>query len=240
MKTEQSKATLSREEREKLVVDHVELPTIIACQILKKYPGARIEREELAGEGALALVRAGQTYEPDGGASFSHYASIWIRKFELKRLGTTYMVQLTRADRRRVAAEINEGYDPSLSWYELDATTPDGQPLIQLPSQDEEEMRRERAQHYLRDMLEAILVDMVNHLDKIEKEVLRAALGLGYDHPLSWAAAARVLHIPERTLYRIKDRALATIGAQLREKHRELLEALDLVDESDDKDKDDK
>ena len=45
---------------------------------------------------------------------------------------------------------------------------------------------------------------------------------------------------PERTLYRIKDRALATIGAQLREKHRELLEALDLVDESDDKDKDDK
>lgn len=239
MKSEQSKTTLTREDRERLVVDHVELPNIIASQILKQYPAARIEREELAGEGALGLVRAGQTYQPDGGASFSHYAAIWIRKFEMKRLGTAYMVQLTKADRRRAAARVQGDYDPSLSWCELDATTPDGQPRFQLPGQDDERIRKERSQRYLRDMLEEILIDLVNRLSRVEREVLRAALGLGYDHPLSWAAASRVLHIPERTLYRIKDRALATLGTQLRTRYFKLLCEAGLVDEPDDKVEDD-
>lgn len=215
-------------EIERRIVSLINLPSIIAREILSIYPKARIELEELAAAGNIGLVRAGMTFREDCGCSFAHYAGLWIRRFELARLSDTYLIRLSRRD-RKIAAEKPQGkYDPSLSWIELDAADDkDGCPTMQIAAEDEEERARELEEREIRELREVLLYRAIDVLPASEQRVIRAHLGVGYDAPMTWAEVARVLGINERTLYRTKDRALAHLSLILHRLEEEVLSSAD-------------
>ena len=70
--------TLSPEEINDLIEQHVQLVKHIVFQVAVHFP-RHVEREELARAGALGLVEAAQRYSPDRGIPFQRFAARRVR-----------------------------------------------------------------------------------------------------------------------------------------------------------------
>lgn len=65
---------MDREERDRLIVEHLWVPETVADKLIGRMPA--IEREELVGAATEALVRAAEAFDPKKTAKFSSFAFI--------------------------------------------------------------------------------------------------------------------------------------------------------------------
>jgi len=73
--------SLSLEDRNTLIQDHLYLPEVVARSICRKIPQATPCLQDLAQEGNLGLIRAARTYRAQGKAAFATYAFYWVKTF---------------------------------------------------------------------------------------------------------------------------------------------------------------
>ena len=78
LEAETTETTLSPEEINDLIEQHVPLVKHIVFQVAVHFP-RHVEREELARAGALGLVEAAQRYSPDRGIPFQRFAARRVR-----------------------------------------------------------------------------------------------------------------------------------------------------------------
>lgn len=78
LEAETTETTLSPEEINDLIEQHVQLVKHIVFQVAVHFP-RHVEREELARAGALGLVEAAQRYSPDRGIPFQRFAARRVR-----------------------------------------------------------------------------------------------------------------------------------------------------------------
>ena len=78
LEAETTETTLSPEEINDLIEQHVTLVKHIVFQVAVHFP-RHVEREELARAGALGLVEAAQRYSPDRGIPFQRFAARRVR-----------------------------------------------------------------------------------------------------------------------------------------------------------------
>lgn len=69
---------LTQEERDALVVEHLDLVGQVVAEVAARYP-RHVDRSELWNAGALGLVEASRRFDPTAGSPFGRYASIRVR-----------------------------------------------------------------------------------------------------------------------------------------------------------------
>ena len=221
---ERLKKDLTDTERADLIVKHIYITRAVASELARKYTTIRIDREELAQAGALGLVEAGMNYDPTKGASFAHFASIWIYRFEESRLAKTYLIRLTRKDRQTAAKKPKGVYDPSLAWLELDRAE-----SLEIADPSSNDPAQVFLRGELDDAKERIMVTtarLISELPMDEQCVIRQYIFLARKGIVSWSRVAKEEEIPERQVYRIRDRAITKIATQLKIECKDELELL--------------
>lgn len=96
--------SLTREERDALVVEHLDLVGQVVAEVSARYP-RHVDRAELWNAGALGLVEASRRFDPEAGSPFHRYAAIRIRGAIID--STRSRDWASRSVRRRLR-EVNE------------------------------------------------------------------------------------------------------------------------------------
>ena len=111
-----------KEERNKLVIPHMRLVRKIAGEIYRKYKPRGVEVYDLVSEGFFGLEKAYDRFNPEIGAKFSSYASIWIKQVLLKqleesgnivRIPSTQLAKIKHLRYQRARIEQEKGRTPT-------------------------------------------------------------------------------------------------------------------------------
>lgn len=185
--------------RATLVDEHMGLVRAVAS----RYQGLGLPMEDLVQEGAIGLLSAVDNYEAGRGAAFSTFAYWRIRSAITHALTTKgNVVRLPRTARARGQRVVSVPFDESVA----DTSQPRDRLLDDRSSRPDAQALRQLEAHEIR--------AAVRRLGSRERSIISRHFGLGRESQ-TLAEIAADLHLSPTRTQTLKDRALATLAAEL-------------------------
>ncbi len=207
-------------------------------QVARRYVGRGLAIDDLVGEGNLGLIRAAEEFDPGVGASFSTYATYWIKQSILSAVMNTadtirvpahVFRLLTRWRRTEQSLGLANGRPPSYEEVASEMGLNDHQKLLVIKALHARDLRSEsvlpgnsrpwsagmtREGHEgPEDLLEADeerngLHQRLRRLDSHERAVLILRYGLGDDRPMKLHEVGLRLGLSREWTRKVADQAL--------------------------------
>lgn len=236
-------SSLSRDERDQLILNHLPLVRHVLGRMIGELPSG-IDVENLESAGVLGLVEAASKFEPDRNAQFKTFAYLRVRGAildELRRNCPLPQHMLERIAKirkayRKLAAPVTvddlcleTGMTPDevsdalnamrltrmISWEQT--AQPNGLALSESVAPPEEDFERwERIQ---------MLGDCIEQLPPRERMVVT----LYYREELRLKEISQIMHLSESRISRILSAALFELGEKIRARERSADEKLNLL-----------
>lgn len=181
-----------REAREVLIHRNMRL----VAHIVKKYQGTDYETEDLLSVGAIGLIKAVDTFNPDKGSRLGTYAAKCVEN---------EILMLFRA---------NKKYSKEVSIYEPIGTDKDGE-TVSLMDILELEGKEALEQVILNQDIKNLYESINNILNETEKTVIRMRYGLFESKEYTQREVAKVLGISRSYVSRIEKKALEKLKEAL-------------------------
>ena len=181
-----------REAREVLIHRNMRL----VAHIVKKYQGTDYETEDLLSVGAIGLIKAVDTFNPDKGSRLGTYAAKCVENESL---------MLFRAGKK---------YSKEVSIYEPIGTDKDGE-TVSLMDVLEQEGKEALEQVILNQDVRNLYESIEKNLNDTEKTVIRMRYGLFDSNEYTQREVAKVLGISRSYVSRIEKKAMEKLKESL-------------------------
>ena len=177
-----------REAREVLIHRNMRL----VAHIVKKYQGTDYETEDLLSVGAIGLIKAVDTFNPDKGSRLGTYAAKCVEN---------EILMLFRAGKK---------YSKEVSIYEPIGTDKDGE-TVSLMDVLEQEGKEALEQVILNQDVRNLYESIEKNLNDTEKTVIRMRYGLFDSNEYTQREVAKVLGISRSYVSRIEKKAMVKL-----------------------------
>ena len=181
-----------REAREVLIHRNMRL----VAHIVKKYQGTDYETEDLLSVGAIGLIKAVDTFNPDKGSRLGTYAAKCVEN---------EILMLFRAGKK---------YSKEVSIYEPIGTDKDGE-TVSLMDVLEQEGKEALEQVILNQDVRNLYESIEKNLNDTEKTVIRMRYGLFDSKEYTQREVAKVLGISRSYVSRIEKKAMEKLKEAL-------------------------
>ncbi|MBQ1190109.1 MAG: RNA polymerase sporulation sigma factor SigK [Lachnospiraceae bacterium] len=181
-----------REAREVLIHRNMRL----VAHIVKKYQGTDYETEDLLSVGAIGLIKAVDTFNPDKGSRLGTYAAKCVEN---------EILMLFRAGKK---------YSKEVSIYEPIGTDKDGE-TVSLMDVLEQEGKEALEQVILNQDVRNLYESIEKNLNDTEKTVIRMRYGLFDSNEYTQREVAKVLGISRSYVSRIEKKAMEKLRGSL-------------------------
>ncbi|MBQ5598739.1 MAG: RNA polymerase sporulation sigma factor SigK [Lachnospiraceae bacterium] len=181
-----------REAREVLIHRNMRL----VAHIVKKYQGTDYETEDLLSVGAIGLIKAVDTFNPDKGSRLGTYAAKCVEN---------EILMLFRAGKK---------YSKEVSIYEPIGTDKDGE-TVSLMDVLEQEGKEALEQVILNQDVRNLYESIEKNLNDTEKTVIRMRYGLFDSNEYTQREVAKVLGISRSYVSRIEKKAMEKLRESL-------------------------
>ena len=181
-----------REAREVLIHRNMRL----VAHIVKKYQGTDYETEDLLSVGAIGLIKAVDTFNPDKGSRLGTYAAKCVEN---------EILMLFRAGKK---------YSKEVSIYEPIGTDKDGE-TVSLMDVLEQEGKEALEQVILNQDVRNLYESIEKNLNDTEKTVIRMRYGLFDSNEYTQREVAKVLGISRSYVSRIEKKAMEKLKESL-------------------------
>ena len=181
-----------REAREVLIHRNMRL----VAHIVKKYQGTDYEIEDLLSVGAIGLIKAVDTFNPDKGSRLGTYAAKCVEN---------EILMLFRAGKK---------YSKEVSIYEPIGTDKDGE-TVSLMDVLEQEGKEALEQVILNQDVRNLYESIEKNLNDTEKTVIRMRYGLFDSNEYTQREVAKVLGISRSYVSRIEKKAMEKLKESL-------------------------
>ena len=181
-----------REAREVLIHRNMRL----VAHIVKKYQGTDYETEDLLSVGAIGLIKAVDTFNPDKGSRLGTYAAKCVEN---------EILMLFRAGKK---------YSKEVSIYEPIGTDKDGK-TVSLMDVLEQEGKEALEQVILNQDVRNLYESIEKNLNDTEKTVIRMRYGLFDSNEYTQREVAKVLGISRSYVSRIEKKAMEKLKESL-------------------------
>ena len=181
-----------REAREVLIHRNMRL----VAHIVKKYQGTDYETEDLLSVGAIGLIKAVDTFNPDKGSRLGTYAAKCVEN---------EILMLFRAGKK---------YSKEVSIYEPIGTDKDGE-TVSLMDVLEQEGKEALEQVILNQDVRNLYESIEKNLNDTEKTVIRMRYGLFDSNEYTQREVAKVLEISRSYVSRIEKKAMEKLKESL-------------------------
>ncbi|MBQ5868204.1 MAG: RNA polymerase sporulation sigma factor SigK [Lachnospiraceae bacterium] len=181
-----------REAREVLIHRNMRL----VAHIVKKYQGTDYETEDLLSVGAIGLIKAVDTFNPDKGSRLGTYAAKCVEN---------EILMLFRAGKK---------YSKEVSIYEPIGTDKDGE-TVSLMDVLEQEGKEALEQVILNQDVRNLYESIEKNLNDTEKTVIRMRYGLFDSNEYTQREVAKVLGISRSYVSRIEKKAMVKLKESL-------------------------
>ena len=181
-----------REAREVLIHRNMRL----VAHIVKKYQGTDYETEDLLSVGAIGLIKAVDTFNPDKGSRLGTYAAKCVEN---------EILMLFRAGKK---------YSKEVSIYEPIGTDKDGE-TVSLMDVLEQEGKEALEQVILNQDVRNLYESIEKNLNDTEKTVIRMRYGLFDSNEYTQREVAKVLGISRSYVSRIEKKAMEKLKEAL-------------------------
>lgn len=181
-----------REAREVLIHRNMRL----VAHIVKKYQGTDYETEDLLSVGAIGLIKAVDTFNPDKGSRLGTYAAKCVEN---------EILMLFRAGKK---------YSKEVSIYEPIGTDKDGE-TVSLMDVLEQEGKEALEQVILNQDVRNLYESIEKNLNDTEKTVIRMRYGLFDSKEYTQREVAKVLGISRSYVSRIEKKAMEKLKESL-------------------------
>ena len=181
-----------REAREVLIHRNMRL----VAHIVKKYQGTDYETEDLLSVGAIGLIKAVDTFNPDKGSRLGTYAAKCVEN---------EILMLFRAGNK---------YSKEVSIYEPIGTDKDGE-TVSLMDVLEQEGKEALEQVILNQDVRNLYESIEKNLNDTEKTVIRMRYGLFDSNEYTQREVAKVLGISRSYVSRIEKKAMEKLKESL-------------------------
>ena len=181
-----------REAREVLIHRNMRL----VAHIVKKYQGTDYETEDLLSVGAIGLIKAVDTFNPDKGSRLGTYAAKCVEN---------EILMLFRAGKK---------YSKEVSIYEPIGTDKDGE-TVSLMDVLEQEVKEALEQVILNQDVRNLYESIEKNLNDTEKTVIRMRYGLFDSNEYTQREVAKVLGISRSYVSRIEKKAMEKLKESL-------------------------
>ena len=181
-----------REAREVLIHRNMRL----VAHIVKKYQGTDYETQDLLSVGAIGLIKAVDTFNPDKGSRLGTYAAKCVEN---------EILMLFRAGKK---------YSKEVSIYEPIGTDKDGE-TVSLMDVLEQEGKEALEQVILNQDVRNLYESIEKNLNDTEKTVIRMRYGLFDSNEYTQREVAKVLGISRSYVSRIEKKAMEKLKESL-------------------------
>jgi RNA polymerase primary sigma factor len=210
-------------------------------RVARRYVGRGLAIDDLVGEGNLGLIRAAEEFDPEGGASFSTYATYWIKQSILSAVMNTadtirvpahVFRLLTRWRRTERSLGLAIGRPPNSDEVASEMGLNDQQKHLVIKALRARDLRSEgvlpvgsrpwsggltgEGYEGPEDLLEAdeersCLYQRLRRLDSRERAVLTLRYGLGDDRPMTLQEVGRRLGVSREWARKLVDQAVSKL-----------------------------
>ncbi|MBQ2425936.1 MAG: RNA polymerase sporulation sigma factor SigK [Lachnospiraceae bacterium] len=168
----------------------------LVAHIVKKYQGTDYETEDLLSVGAIGLIKAVDTFNPDKGSRLGTYAAKCVEN---------EILMLFRAGKK---------YSKEVSIYEPIGTDKDGE-TVSLMDVLEQEGKEALEQVILNQDVRNLYESIEKNLNDTEKTVIRMRYGLFDSNEYTQREVAKVLGISRSYVSRIEKKAMEKLKESL-------------------------
>ena len=168
----------------------------LVAHIVKKYQGTDYETEDLLSVGAIGLIKAVDTFNPDKGSRLGTYAAKCVEN---------EILMLFRAGKK---------YSKEVSIYEPIGTDKDGE-TVSLMDVLEQEGKEALEQVILNQDVRNLYESIEKNLNDTEKTVIRMRYGLFDSNEYTQREVAKVLGISRSYVSRIEKKAMEKLRGSL-------------------------